>query len=191
MGQDRDGEMGEVGRFLDQLDGGKPLPPAPSLLRQAQDAALAERGSERAAFGLGETSPPDPLSPSASSGQALLGRGGESANEEGRGGASAAGEGRGEKRRGAGRGRRRVHRWGEAARKAAQSEIADGDKAPLRSLRAVREAFPMSQEELAERARLSRSTIAGLEAGGRRALPKTRRVIARVLGELPGAIAWG
>jgi DNA-binding XRE family transcriptional regulator len=92
---------------------------------------------------------------------------------------------------------RRVRRWGEAARKAAQREIADGpfDKLRgnqrLRSLRAVREAFPLSQEELAERTRLGRSTIAALEAGRRRAYPSTRRAIARVLGVEVGEIAWG
>ena len=86
---------------------------------------------------------------------------------------------------------RRVRKWGEAARKAAQSEIADGPQGLPRSLRAVREAFPLSQQELADRTRLSRSTIAALEAGGRRAHPSTRRVIARVLKVEPGEIAWG
>jgi DNA-binding XRE family transcriptional regulator len=86
--------------------------------------------------------------------------------------------------------RRRVRRWGEAARKAAQDEIAEGEKAPLRSLRAIREAFPMSQAELAVRARLSRTTISAIETGRRRAHPKTCRVIARVLGVLPIDVLW-
>jgi DNA-binding XRE family transcriptional regulator len=87
-------------------------------------------------------------------------------------------------------GRRRVRRFGDAARKAAQSEIADGRQARPRSLRATREAFPFSQAELADRTRLSRATIGALESGRRRAHPKTRRAIARVLGVLPPDIAW-
>ncbi len=87
-------------------------------------------------------------------------------------------------------GRRRVRRWGEAARKAARREIADGEHRSPRSLKAVREAFPLSQRELAERTRLSRATIASLEAGKQRAHPATRRVIARVLGVEAGEIAW-
>ena len=43
-------------------------------------------------------------------------------------------------------GRRRVRRWGEAARKAARREIADGEHRSPRSLKAVREAFPAIAE---------------------------------------------
>ena len=91
----------------------------------------------------------------------------------------------------------RRRKWGEAARKAARSEMADGERwrreAPStrpRSLRAVREGYPLSQRELAERTGLSRSTIAALEGGRRLPLPATMRVIARVLGVKPGEIAW-
>ena len=92
----------------------------------------------------------------------------------------------------------RRRRWGEAARKAAQSEIADGERwrresrvvTRARSLRAIREGFPLSQRELAERTGLSRSTIAALESGKRLPVPATMRVIARVLGVEPGEITW-
>ena len=57
-------------------------------------------------------------------------------------------------------------------------------------MRAVREAFPLSQEELAERARMSRTTISQLESGRRQAQPSTRRAIASVLRVDVGEIAW-
>ncbi len=83
-----------------------------------------------------------------------------------------------------------MRKWGEAARKAARSEIADGERRPPRSLRAVREGYPLSQREVAQRAGLARSTIAALEGGRRRAQPATMRAIASVLEVKPGEIAW-
>src|SRR4051794_2617758 len=47
--------------------------------------------------------------------------------------------------------RRRARRWGDAARRASQNEMADGALGVPRSLRAIREAFPLSQAELAQR----------------------------------------
>jgi DNA-binding XRE family transcriptional regulator len=86
--------------------------------------------------------------------------------------------------------RRRARRWGEAARKAARNEVADGERRPRRSLKAVREGFPLSQRELSDRTNLSRSTIGALESRRRRPQPATMRVIARVLGVEAGEIAW-
>jgi len=86
--------------------------------------------------------------------------------------------------------RRRSRRWGEAARRAAIIAAADGKNQPLPSLRAVRESFPLSQRELAQRTGLSRATVAAIEAGGRRPQPSTMRALARVLGVGAGEIAW-
>jgi DNA-binding XRE family transcriptional regulator len=117
-------------------------------------------------------------------------RGGDGAGEEGRAGAVRASRPEGDaKPAGEGR-RRRVRRWGDSARRAAQRERAGGDEKPARSLRALREGFPLSQSELAERAHLSRSTIAGLESGKRRAHPVTRRLIASVFKVGVGEILW-
>jgi DNA-binding XRE family transcriptional regulator len=86
--------------------------------------------------------------------------------------------------------RRRRRRWGQAARKAARNEAPEGERRPQRSLRAVREAFPLSQEELSDRTRISRSAIAAIEKGGRRPHPSTMRELARVLGVQAGEIRW-
>jgi len=52
-------------------------------------------------------------------------------------------------------------------------------------LRELRERVSLSQEELAERAGVSRTTIADLELGKRRPHPKTRRKLAEALGVEP------
>lgn len=49
-------------------------------------------------------------------------------------------------------------------------------------LRRLRQAQGLSQEELAEAIGVDRTTIAKLEAGGRRPRRKTARVLAQVLG---------
>lgn len=52
-------------------------------------------------------------------------------------------------------------------------------------LRELRDKASLSQEELAERAGVSRATIAALERGKRTAQPKTRRKLAEALGVAP------
>jgi len=52
-------------------------------------------------------------------------------------------------------------------------------------LRALRDRASLSQEELAERAGVSRATIADLERGNRKPQPKTRRKLAEALGVEP------
>jgi transcriptional regulator with XRE-family HTH domain len=52
-------------------------------------------------------------------------------------------------------------------------------------LRELRNEASLSQEELAERADVSRTTIADLELGKRRPQPKTRRKLAEALGVAP------
>ena len=81
-------------------------------------------------------------------------------------------------------------KWGQAARKAASDELSDGQRRPARSLRAIRESVPLSQAELAYRARLSRATIAALEGGKRSARPKTMRLLAEILMVKVGEIDW-
>jgi transcriptional regulator with XRE-family HTH domain len=52
-------------------------------------------------------------------------------------------------------------------------------------LRELRDRASLSQEELAERAGVSRATIADLELGNRKPQPKTRRKLAAALGVEP------
>ena len=52
-------------------------------------------------------------------------------------------------------------------------------------LRGLRDRASLSQEELAERAGVSRATIAALELGKRKPHPKTRRKLAEALGVEP------
>ena len=52
-------------------------------------------------------------------------------------------------------------------------------------LRELRNEASLSQEELAERAGVSRTTIADLELGKRKPHPKTRRKLAEALGVAP------
>ena len=52
-------------------------------------------------------------------------------------------------------------------------------------LRELRDRASLSQEELAERAGVSRATIADLELGKRSPQPKTRRKLAEALGVEP------
>jgi transcriptional regulator with XRE-family HTH domain len=68
--------------------------------------------------------------------------------------------------------------------------MADGEQRSRRSLRELREAIPLSQDELADRARLSRSTIAALESGKRRPQPQTMRLLAETLKVKVWDIAW-
>ena len=58
-------------------------------------------------------------------------------------------------------------------------------------LRELRDRASLSQEELAEKAGVSRATIADLEAGKRKAHPKTRRKIAGALGGDPAELVSG
>jgi DNA-binding XRE family transcriptional regulator len=89
------------------------------------------------------------------------------------------------------KGRRRSQRWGRAVRQAAMEEIASGGPLGRRSLRAIREAVPLSQRELAYQTRLSRSTISEIEQGRRRPHPRTMRMIAAVLRVKVWEIEWG
>jgi transcriptional regulator with XRE-family HTH domain len=52
-------------------------------------------------------------------------------------------------------------------------------------LRELRDRAALSQADLAQRSRLSRATIADLEAGKRPARPSTRRRLAEALGVAP------
>jgi transcriptional regulator with XRE-family HTH domain len=52
-------------------------------------------------------------------------------------------------------------------------------------LRELRDHASLSQEDLAQRARVSRATVADLEAGKRPARPSTRRKLAEALGVEP------
>ena len=52
-------------------------------------------------------------------------------------------------------------------------------------LRELRERAALSQEDLAEKARVSRATIADLEGDKRPARPSTRRKLAKALGVEP------
>jgi transcriptional regulator with XRE-family HTH domain len=52
-------------------------------------------------------------------------------------------------------------------------------------LRELRDHASLSQEDLARRARVSRATVADLEAGKRPARPSTRRKLAEALGVEP------
>jgi transcriptional regulator with XRE-family HTH domain len=52
-------------------------------------------------------------------------------------------------------------------------------------LRELRDHAALSQEDLARRARVSRATVADLEAGKRPARPSTRRKLAEALGVEP------
>jgi transcriptional regulator with XRE-family HTH domain len=58
----------------------------------------------------------------------------------------------------------------------------------LPGLLAARLAAALTQGELAARAGTSRSTVAYLEAGTRRARPRTVRALARALGVAPAAL---
>ncbi|MDP9476905.1 MAG: helix-turn-helix domain-containing protein [Actinomycetota bacterium] len=52
-------------------------------------------------------------------------------------------------------------------------------------LRELREQLALSQEDLADRSKVSRATIADLEAGKRPARPSTRRKLAKALDVAP------
>src|SRR5829696_627370 len=58
----------------------------------------------------------------------------------------------------------------------------------LPELRGLRERANLTQHELAERSRVGRTTIAGLESGRRNAQPKTVRKLADALGVEPAAL---
>lgn len=48
----------------------------------------------------------------------------------------------------------------------------------------------LSQQELADAAQVSRTTVTEIESGHRSPQPRTRRALAAVLGVLPAQIAW-
>lgn len=64
------------------------------------------------------------------------------------------------------------------------------ERGPPRSLREVREAFPLSQYELAQWSGYSESTIQALEKRKRRPRPGTMRELASVLKVEVEDIAW-
>ncbi|HEU0074357.1 MAG TPA: helix-turn-helix transcriptional regulator [Dehalococcoidia bacterium] len=82
--------------------------------------------------------------------------------------------------------RRRVKRGEHLGRQGTTGE----EKGPPRSLREVREGFPLSQHELAAWTGLSESTIQALEKRKRRPRPHTMRELARVLKVEVEDIAW-
>jgi len=60
----------------------------------------------------------------------------------------------------------------------------------MAKLREIRERRYMTQEELAGKAKLSKSTIATLEVGSHRPRMRTMRQLAEALGVEPGEIEW-
>ncbi len=60
----------------------------------------------------------------------------------------------------------------------------------MQTLRMARDEAFLTQDELAERAKVSRVTIANIELGNYRPLAKTARKIAAALGVAPGEIDW-
>lgn len=58
----------------------------------------------------------------------------------------------------------------------------------LAGLKKVREGAALTQEELAKRSGVGRATIAGLEAGSRRARPATAQKLAGAIGVDPGQL---
>jgi DNA-binding XRE family transcriptional regulator len=66
----------------------------------------------------------------------------------------------------------------------------DEERGPPRSLREVREAYPLSQYELARWSGFSESTIQALEKRKRRPRPNTMRELAMVLKVDVEDIAW-
>jgi DNA-binding XRE family transcriptional regulator len=87
-------------------------------------------------------------------------------------------------------GTRKRRRWGEASRRAVRRTAGNGGRARRRSLKAIREAQMVTQEELADYCNLSRSTVSALERG-RRPQPSTARIIAEILKVGVSEIAWG
>ena len=67
----------------------------------------------------------------------------------------------------------------------AQNNCTGGWMQKTSRLREWRDHAALSQEDLARRARVSRATIADLEAGKRPARPSTRRKLAEALGVAP------
>src|SRR5215204_504068 len=61
----------------------------------------------------------------------------------------------------------------------------------LAQLRAVRERYPLTQGELAEKAGLTRGTIGALERGTAQARPSTARRLAQALGVAPAELVGG
>jgi DNA-binding XRE family transcriptional regulator len=71
-----------------------------------------------------------------------------------------------------------------------RQRTAEEEKGPPRGLREVRQAFPLSQHELAAWTGLSESTIQALEKRKRRPRPMTMREVARALKVEVEDIAW-
>ena len=65
-----------------------------------------------------------------------------------------------------------------------------GERRRPKRLKTIREAFPMTQGELAEETGLSESTIAALEKGRRRPHPSTKRELANALRVKVEDILW-
>ena len=65
-----------------------------------------------------------------------------------------------------------------------------GERRRAKRLRPIREAFPMTQRELAKETGLSESTIAELEKGRRRPHPSTKRELAHALRVRVEDILW-
>jgi DNA-binding XRE family transcriptional regulator len=65
-----------------------------------------------------------------------------------------------------------------------------GERWRAKRLRPIREAFPMTQRELAKETGLSESTIAELEKGRRRPHPSTKRELAHALRVRVEDILW-
>jgi DNA-binding XRE family transcriptional regulator len=65
-----------------------------------------------------------------------------------------------------------------------------GERRRPKKLRTIREAFPMTQGELARETGLSESTVAALEKGRRRPHPSTKRELAHALRVKVEDILW-
>lgn len=60
----------------------------------------------------------------------------------------------------------------------------------MATLKEARQAYFFSQQELADCARVAKSTIIGIEHGRHRPQPRTARALARALGLAPQDIDW-
>ncbi|MGI8550176.1 MAG: helix-turn-helix transcriptional regulator [Dehalococcoidia bacterium] len=60
----------------------------------------------------------------------------------------------------------------------------------MRALAEIRNAQFLSQQELAERSKVSKATIANIELGKRAPIGRTARALAEALGVKPGEVDW-
>jgi len=58
------------------------------------------------------------------------------------------------------------------------------------TLREARQAYFLSQQDLANAANVAKSTVVAIERGRHRPQPRTARALARALGITPAAIEW-